>query len=246
MSPGQFDLLTGATPAFKLFSTVHILTLLCIAVLAALAVMAGRRLPVRWRKVVAVVLAVLYGGAELYWMIKNMGTCDRVRDCLPLHLCDVSVIMTVIALATHWRFPFEFAYFFGLAGTLQALVTPDLPFGFPSESFFQFFVGHGGIIIAVAYLISAFALRPYWRSLLRMIATGYVYLIIVGLLDWRTGTNYGYLRAKPTHASLLDHMGRWPWYLLGLQVIAVFNLLLLYLPYWLIDLRRKRIVPVTE
>jgi hypothetical integral membrane protein (TIGR02206 family) len=46
-----------------------------------------------------------------------------------------------------------------------------------------------------------------------------------------SGANYGFLRAKPPQASLLDLLGPWPWYILALDALAVVLFTLLYLPF---------------
>ncbi|MGI8908650.1 MAG: TIGR02206 family membrane protein [Candidatus Sumerlaeaceae bacterium] len=235
-----------SAPTFVPFSVQHLLALLCIATLAAGAVVLGHRVTPSSRNRGALALAVLWGGAELYWVLTSLDACDRIRDCLPLHLCDLSVAMTVLALVTHRQIPFEFAYFFGIGGTLQALFTPDLPFGFPTESYFRFFIGHGGIIISVAYLIAAFSLRPTRASVIRMIAVGYAYILAIGAFNWLADTNYAYICRKPSNPSLFDRLGPWPWYVLLASLIAVANILLLYLPYWWMDRRAKRIQARTE
>ena len=54
-----------------------------------------------------------------------------------------------------YRVAVELTYFWGLAGTLQAIVTPDLSAGFPQLEFFMFVVGHLGIVIAACTWWSA-------------------------------------------------------------------------------------------
>lgn len=233
--------LTGFTlPGFERFSFSHLGALFCIAVAVLLAVILGRRTPLRFRRWIGFGLAAAWGSIELYWIADNLGACERTRDCLPLHMCDISVIVGVLALATHWKPAFEFLYFFGLGGTAQALATPDLPFGFPSEPYFQFFVGHGGIIIATAYLIAAFELRPYWLSVRRMILVGYGYLGVISTFNWLAGTNYAYTCRTPPLPTLFDRLGPWPWYVFFASLIAVANILILYLPFWWIDRRNAR------
>ena len=47
-----------------------------------------------------------------------------------------------------WQLGVELSYFWGLTGTLQAVLTPDLSVSFPHLEFFEFVVGHVGIVIA--------------------------------------------------------------------------------------------------
>ena len=37
-------------------------------------------------------------------------------------------------------------------------------------------------------------------------------------MNWLLGTNFGFLARKPKTATLLDHLGDWPIYLLWLQL----------------------------
>ena len=59
---------------------------------------------------------------------------------------------------------FELAYFWGLCGTMQALITPDCRYDFPDAQFTLFFVYHGGIIAAVLYLTLGRQMRPLPES----------------------------------------------------------------------------------
>jgi uncharacterized membrane protein YwaF len=51
----------------------------------------------------------------------------------------------------------------------------------------------------------------------------------MGINAW-LGTNFGFTAHKPVNPSLLDHMGPWPYYLLGMQGMAVVLFSLLALP----------------
>ena len=60
---------------------------------------------------------------------------------------------------------FEVAYFWGLGGSIPAMLTPDLGVGFPSTEYFGFFVGHTLVVISVLFAIGAFEFRPRLRSI---------------------------------------------------------------------------------
>lgn len=159
---------------------------------------------------------------------------------LPMHMCDWAAIAAIIALLCRNQTAYEMAYFWGLAGTLQATLTPDLKYEFPDIRFLTFFLSHGGTLVAIAFLTLGLRMRPYPISLLRIFLATQVYTICAGATDWLLNENYGYLRAKPLHASLLDYLGPWPWYILSLEAIALLSFLIYYSPFFITDLLKKR------
>ena len=142
-------------------------------------------------------------------------------DALPMHLCDWASCAVIIALIWRGQLAYELAYLWGLSGTFQAVLTPDLTEAFPNPFFIGFFVDHCGIIVSVLFLTWGLAMRPKPGAVGRAWAWSQVYLICAALVDWTLGVNYGYLRAKPTHGSLLDYFGPWPWYILTLELMAL-------------------------
>jgi len=152
---------------------------------------------------------------------------------LPLHLCDLAALACAATCLAHNRFSFEIAYFWGLAGTVHGLVSPDLPFGFPTPQFWIFFLGHGGIVASVIFLLVAPRLRPTPRSALKAYGALLGYGLLAGGANWAFGTNYGFLRSKPQGPSLLDHLGPWPWYILSLAGVAALSFVALALPWTL-------------
>ena len=55
-----------------------------------------------------------------------------LTNSLPMHLCAWAVLATGIALISHKQLFYELAYFWGMTGTLQALITPDIN-GYPTS-----------------------------------------------------------------------------------------------------------------
>jgi hypothetical integral membrane protein (TIGR02206 family) len=150
---------------------------------------------------------------------------------LPMQLCDWVLIACLASLLRPNPFLTEIAYFWGMSGTLQALLTPDRMEGFPSWRFVQFFWGHGIALLCLVYFIAARGWRPRRRSVLRMMLALQVYSVAAFSLDAAFGWNYGYMLHKPEGASLYDFLGPWPWYLLSLEGIGLVNFWLLDLPF---------------
>ena len=159
-----------------------------------------------------------------------------VRTSLPLALCDIALIVAVIALWwPGWLLAVELTYYWGLSGTLQAVITPDLSASFPQLQFFQFVVGHVGIVAAALYLVVGLRLEPRRGSALRVLGITTAYALLLAAFDWATGSNYMYLAAPPERTTLLSVLGPWPWYLFGAGAVALVLVMLLELPFRALD-----------
>jgi len=173
-----------------------------------------------------------YGLNQLAWNLG--GDIAPLEGALPFHLCGIVVFVAGFALITRRPILCEITYYWGLAASLQGVLTPALEYGFPHPVFLIFFANHLAIVAAALYLPLALGWRPR-RPLLhtigRVILWSEVYFVVMLPLNFLLGTNYGFLREKPPGPSLLDHFGPWPWYLLGLQIALVVSLCLLSLPF---------------
>jgi hypothetical integral membrane protein (TIGR02206 family) len=158
---------------------------------------------------------------------------------LPMNLCDWATIAVLVALIRNSPRAYERAYFWALAGTLQGLVTPDVNFGFPEPQFIVFFLGHALIIAAVIWLTAGMRMRPVAASVPRAIGWTLIYAAVAAPIDWLLGTNYGFFRAKPGHATLFDFMAAWPAYIPEMLVLGALAIAVLYAPWFAVD-RLKR------
>lgn len=173
-----------------------------------------------------------------YWLILSRGWTSA-ETLLPMQLCDWAAIAAIVALISRSQFAYELSYFWALSGTLQALLTPELFYDFPDLRFIVFFAFHGGTIASALYLTFALRLRPWPRSIPRVIACSLLYFLAALAINRLFGTNFGYLSHKPAAASLIDLMGPWPIYdfvLLGLGFVYV---AVLYSPFFAVDLVRN-------
>jgi hypothetical integral membrane protein (TIGR02206 family) len=190
-------------------------------------------------------LLLLINYIAYVFVARNFGV-DRWYKLIPLQLCDWAMIVIIVALWTGSRRWLEIAYFWGIGGTLQALITPNLQFGFPDLRFISFFVAHSGIIIGIVFLMLIYGFRPRPIGILRTFAWTEVYFVVAFTVDLLTGENYGFLLHKPEAASLLNFLSdsRVP-YLIEFHVLAFVFFALLYAPFAIVDLVRKGETPVT-
>jgi hypothetical integral membrane protein (TIGR02206 family) len=229
--------------AIQLFGPAHLGVLAVTLLAAALLIIAARTCR---NKAVADVLAYLLATILIinkivgYCVASAQGRIASWHEALPMHMCDWVTIVAVLALIWRWQATYEMAYFWSLAGTLQALLTPDLAAEFPNVLAFTFFISHGGAIVAVLYLTFALRMRPWPRSIVRVFLWSNVYLAAAGLVDLCLKENYGYLRHKPVHASLLDHLGPWPVYLISMELLALLSFAIYYTPFFVADKVRER------
>lgn len=162
-----------------------------------------------------------------------------LKDHLPFQLCDWVILACAAALFWQHRLAYELAYFWGLSGTLQALLTPDLAEDFPSLHFITFQVLHAGVVVAVLYLTLGLGMRPRPRSILRAWLWLQAYVAVTAVIDWLLDSNYGYLLRKPAQASLYDYLGPWPLYLLSLEALSLVLFLACYAPFAILDRLRR-------
>lgn len=182
-------------------------------------------------------LAITSIVVELAWHIWSalVGKWNIV-EYLPLHLCSAFVILNSIMLFTRSYKIYEYSYFLGIGGALQAFLTPDAGiYGLPHFRAVQTLVAHGLIITEAIYMTVVEGFRPTWPSIGRIFIGANIYMVFVGLVNWLLGSNYMFIAHKPETASLLDVLGPWPWYIISLELVGFVMCLILYLPFALKD-----------
>jgi hypothetical integral membrane protein (TIGR02206 family) len=209
-----------------------------VAVAAAAVTCAGLCVAARWwpggwtRWAGRALSVVLLADAVTFVVAPVVQHRWSVGASLPLALCDVALLVAAVACAFPDRpLLVELTYFWGLAGTLQAVATPDLGAAFPHLEFFEYVVGHVGIVIAALFLVVGLRRRPRRGAVPRVFAITVVYAVAVGAFDAVTGSDYMFLAAKPLTWSLLSVLGPWPWYLAGAAGLAIVLLVALDLPF---------------
>ncbi len=221
-----------------LLALEHVGALLLIALVTAVLVWVARRRPGAWLRVFALVLLA----DELSWWVflaAGGGEPGQRVQPLPLQLCDVAILVAAAALWTRRQALVEVTYFWALAGTIQALLTPDLPQHFPSYPYLQYYVAHGGVVAAALVLVVGLRLHPRPWAVVRVAGLTVAYAAFVGVVDAVTGADYMFLRGKPPSPTPLDLLGPWPVYIFGAALVGLVLFAVLDAPFRLRQVAAK-------
>lgn len=224
----------------QLLTAEHVVTLGVIAVGIAALVTAARVHPGLWATVAGRTLALVILINECGWWVwlAEQHTWSA-SYALPLQLCDV--VAFVAAGALWFRHPLlvELTYFWGIAGTANGLISPDVQGHYPGYLFLQYFIAHGAIVAAALFLVVGLRITPRRGAVPRVVALTLALAALDAGVNLATGGNYMYLRYPPGVANLLDLMGPWPWYIFAAAGLAVVIFFCLDLPF-AIGRRRAR------
>jgi len=141
---------------FRLFGAPHLVTLVVAAVIGFALIRLARKCDHKRQRKIRISLVVVLLINELSWHIWNLAFGTWViQKMLPLHLCSAMIWVTIAVLLMEKRALYPLVYFLGVAGAVQALITPDAGiFGFPHFRFFQTMIAHGGLVIAGFWVVS--------------------------------------------------------------------------------------------
>jgi hypothetical integral membrane protein (TIGR02206 family) len=209
-------------------SAEHLAALAVTAAMSALLVIGARRGGVAFSRPARIVLgaAILAGFAAEQLAYAERGLWSA-RVNLPFQLSDAVTLVSVAALWRPRPALAELVYYWALAATLQALLTPDLRQAYPDLLYFTYFTTHGGALAAACLLVLGERRRPRAGSALRAFAVTAALAVLAAAATLATGGNYLFLRRKPAGGSLLDVMGPWPVYIAAAAAVGLALFLLL-------------------
>ena len=218
---------------FHPFSNQHFVTLaIGFVVILGLIIFAKRS--EKKQRIATAIIAFLCLASYPFALFAWSGHPQALDNVLPFHLCDLAAIVAGFALFTRRPLLLTLTYFWGVAATTQALLTPAISIGPPELPFIHFFVQHFAIVAAAIYIPIVLKWRPempWWKSPLKVFAISIAYQGIALLINVMLKTNFAFASRPPDNPSLIDHLGPWPVYLFAMQGIALALYLLLALPF---------------
>lgn len=194
--------------------------------------------------------ALIISEMSYYWRLVGMPELNpNPVEHLPIGVCTWATIFCSYMVIGKSQTLFDISYFWLMSGSLFALLTPT-PLNYTGPTrfrYYQFWVLHTLVYVAVFYMIFVHRMRPTVKSAVK----SYVALVIMAVIAYFAnnligpGANYLYM-AKPEAApSVLDILP--PNFLLRIIIMAaVITLMyaLAYLPWYLKDKKAKTAQPV--
>ncbi|MFJ7969803.1 TIGR02206 family membrane protein [Psychrobacillus sp. NPDC096389] len=223
---------------FVLFSSEHLAAIsvlfLCVLILFLLKKVLVRPLnnTLLVERVFAVSLLVM---EVAYHLVLVQEKTWSLSESLPLHLCSLTLLCSIILLWTGNKRFYDFVFYAGMGGALQAILTPSILVNFPDFKFIQFFYVHIGIILTAFYILWVKGYKPTFKGLIKTMVILNIVFPFIFVLNILIQGNYMFLREKPINGSLLDFIGPYPWYILSMEVVAF----TLFLITWLVFRKRK-------
>ena len=153
----------------------------------------------------------------------------NVSDNLPLHMCGLTNLIACSVLFTKLnKRVFEFFYFAGIIGGIQAFLTPKINnFDGSTFEYISYHTSHAGIILIPIFLLTNLNYSITKFSWFRV----WVYLnIIIAFIipfNFQIDSNYMYLASPPDVDNPLL-IGEWPYYIFFWEIIVIMFTYTLY------------------
>ncbi len=231
-----------STADFIMFSASHWVALALIAISCLLlyssrfTIRSHSKLKRIIRLLLVIILLCSEAGLQVWYLSQNVW---KTSSSLPLELCGITLLLSIIMLITRSRLLYSFLYFAGIGGAFIALITPNLIYPYPHFRFLLFFVAHGAIILASLYMTWIEGYKPTWKSLFFTMLCLNLVAVCVWFANYILGSNYMFLAHKPSTYSVLDYFGPYPYYLLVEELFAFVVFLMMYLMFFWLPDRRK-------
>ena len=155
---------------------------------------------------------------------------EDLFSLLPIHLCNISLILAIICFLFPKKGIFEILYYWS-PGAVAAILFPDVRHVFPNFVEISFFATHFFIIFTVLYDLIFLKFKPTFKGFLASFVWVNILSLVVYKINQILGTNYMYLNYKPAFNSPLDMFGPWPHYIIIVEIIYILLGIFLYLPF---------------
>ncbi|HRI00939.1 MAG TPA: TIGR02206 family membrane protein [Saprospiraceae bacterium] len=239
----ELNLLFGPSSGFQAYSAYHWIPISLWICLTVIWIAMTKNLNEQLKNKQALLFSIILSSAIILTMIAKiiMQKFDVATD-LPFHLCNILALIYPIALKLNKSWFFGMLYYWVLAGTLQAIFTPDLKEMPPNFIYFRYWLVHCGLVSLLFFGLINLKWKVTFKNITHALLGANVYMIFSLIINFITNGNYFFTMRKPEAKSLMDYIGPWPWYLLTGQLVMLILFVLLYIPFYFIN-KKKYSIP---
>ena len=218
--------------ALEFLSSTWIITVACVIALIFTVLYIGHKIPSNKKVQYAKILSFLMIG---FFVINHsflfiIGKWELSKE-LPVHLCSISGLICCILMflpKNQRQFPFEFLFYCGIIGGVQAILTPLIDdYGGYNFFYIQFFFKHAMIIAFPIYLRNNLEMKLTKYSWVKTFFTLNILMIILIQINNLLGSNYMYVNVPPAVDNPMV-IGEWPTYLYWWEVFVLILILIVF------------------
>lgn len=192
---------------------------------------------------IRLVLAFVMIISDMSYFWHKMYIGAEIRNHLPITICGWSAILGAFMLMSKKQSLFDIVYFWVLAGSINALITPAVIIdnGPTHFRYYQFWIEHTSIFIAVFYMMFVHQFKINFKSLIKAISAILVMAVIAIYVNSNIeGANYLFLSSTEAGESVLNFLPS----NLGLRLLIMASILftmfgIAYVPWIFIKKRES-------
>ena len=158
---------------------------------------------------------------------------------LPLHFCDISFVLAVMAILTQIRFFRVCLYFWAFGLSFNAIILPGVNFNAHEIEYWMFWLAHGIVVGFAIFDILTEKLDINFKDFLQALVFTSAFAIFLMIYNYINKTEYGFLGPILDESNPLSKLGPYPLRLLWIFLLIVLVYIILYLP-WFVYGRYKR------
>ena len=208
------------------------LTIICVIVLIFAVLFIGNKIEKGKKTLYAKILSLIMLGFYItnHAILIAIGEWELSKE-LPFHLCTISGLICCFIMfipEKNRQFLFEFLFYCGIIGGIQAILTPLIEdYGGYNFFYVQFFFKHAMIIAFPIYLRNNLGMKLTKFSWLKSFLALNVLMIILIQINDILGSNYMYVNVPPAVENPLV-IGEWPTYLYWWELFVLFLILIVF------------------
>ena len=209
------------------------ITVACVIGLIFIVLYAGYKISqknkIKYAKFLAYIMIGFFIVNHLFLIL--LGKWELSKE-LPVHLCSISGLICCFIMfipEKKRQFLFEFLFYCGIIGGIQAILTPLVDdYGGYKFFYIQFFFKHAMIIAFPIYLRNHLGMKLTKFSWIKTWVVLNIFMFILIPLNNFLGSNYMYVNSPPAVDNPLV-IGEWPTYLYWWELFVLILILVVYL-----------------